>query len=228
MTSDIKIVNVPINQIKPAKYNPRKWDNQQIEALKASIQKFGIVDPLIVNIAPKRTGTLIGGHFRWYVAKELGYKQVPVVYVNIPDIEKEKELNIRLNKNTGEWDLDLLSDFDDDLLKDIGFDSKELDRIFQLDNKPEDDDAPATPKKTNIKTGDIYQLGNHRIMCGDSTKKDDIDKLMNGKLADMMFTDPPYGVDLGKKNRFLNSFQPYGRNLTSYFYLLFPHHKADR
>jgi len=209
----LKVVEIPISKLKSAKYNPRKWSEKAISDLRNSIKEFGMVDPLIVNSAPKRKNIIIGGHFRNKIAKDLGYKTVSVVYINIPNIEKERKLNIRLNKNLGEWDFDLLSEFDEDLLKDIGFDSKELNNIFQLEPNAKDDIVPDPPKKAKSKLGEIYQLGRHRVMCGDSTKKEDVEKLMNGKKADMVFTDPPYGVDYGKKNRFLNSFQKAGRNL---------------
>ena len=194
---DLQIVYVDINQLKPAEYNPRKANKKQIEDIKKSIEKFGLVDPLIVNNAENRKNIVIGGHLRLKVAKDMGYKEVPVVYVNIPDIEKEKELNLRLNKNTGEFDFDLLANFDEDLLKDVGFESVDLDKIFDLDleTNPKDDEVPEIKKETNIRYGDVYQLGNHRIMCGDATKREDVFKLMNGEKADMVFTDPPYNVD---------------------------------
>jgi len=108
----IKIEHVSINLLKPADYNPRKWSKEAEEQLKESINKFGIVDPLLVNSAEERKNIIIGGHFRLSIFKKLGIKTVPVVYINIPELEKEKELNIRLNKNTGEFDWDLLATFD--------------------------------------------------------------------------------------------------------------------
>jgi len=104
----IKIDFVNIVELKSSEYNPRTWDEAATEKLTESIKRFGLVDPLIVNSAPGRENVIIGGHFRFTVAKKLGIKKVPVVYVNIPNIEKEKELNLRLNRNTGEWDYDLL------------------------------------------------------------------------------------------------------------------------
>lgn len=101
------IHSVPILSISPADYNPRKWDSTSEEHLRQSIERFGLVDPIIVNSHPDRKGIIVGGHFRWHVAKQLGFKEVPVIYVHL-DLEKEKELNLRLNRNTGEWDLDLL------------------------------------------------------------------------------------------------------------------------
>lgn len=204
--SDLKVLYVPASKLKPSEYNPRKWGVLAVEQLTASIQKFGLVDPIICNSAKGRENIVIGGHFRLKVAKDLGYKEVPVVYLNIPDIEKEKELNLRLNRNLGEFDFKLLADFDSTLLSDIGFTNEEMDDIFGIDDTPEIFDLARELAKLNIKEidiqkGDIWQLGDHRLMCGDSTVKDDILKLMNGEKADMCFTDPPYLLDYlsGKK-----------------------------
>ena len=87
----ISIVEVPLNQLRPADYNPRKWDSEAVESLKQSIKSFGVVDPIIVNSAPNRQGVIIGGHFRFHVVKELGFKEIPVVYINIPDLEKDSQ-----------------------------------------------------------------------------------------------------------------------------------------
>src|SRR3989344_4756550 len=134
---DIKIVPVKISKLKAATYNPRKWSEEAVAGLTASIKQFGLVDPILVNSAENRRDVVIGGHFRLKVAKDLGYKKIPVVYLNIPDIEKEKELNLRLNKNLGEWDFKLLADFDENLLATIGFSSEELDDVFDIDITPE-------------------------------------------------------------------------------------------
>jgi len=134
----IKIQEVGINELKPSEYNPRKADGKQCEDLKESIKRFGMVDPLIVNGSEKRKNIIIGGHFRWRMAKEMGIEKVPVVYVDIEDVKKEKELNLRLNKNTGGWDWDLLANFDEDILRQAGFEDGELDGF--LSN--EDDEPP--------------------------------------------------------------------------------------
>lgn len=183
---------VDINKINPAPYNPRRWEQAQEDNLRKSIERFGVVDPLIVNNAKGRKDIVIGGHFRLKIAKELGYKEVPVVYVNIPDVEKEKELNLRLNANLGEWDFDLLKAFDIDMLKDVGFDMKALDEIFKPEARADDDVVPEPPKEPISKLGDIYQLGRHRVMCGDSTKKEDVEQLMDGKKVRIVVTSPPY------------------------------------
>lgn len=203
---DLKIVEVPINELRLSEYNPRKHSKEQAEQLKESISRFGLVDPIICNSFGERKNIVIGGHFRIKVAKEMGIDQMPVVYVSIPDLNKEKELNIRLNKNTGEFDLDLLAQFDESFLKDIGFSTEEMDDIFPVDENPEIFDLKKELEKLNIhnvtvKEGDVYELNGSRLMCGDSMDEADILKLMGGEKADMCLTDPPYILDYlhGKK-----------------------------
>jgi len=204
--TNLIIERVKIRDLLPASYNPRKWNDNAIVALKESIDRFGLIDPIIVNSAPNRKNVVIGGHFRLKVAKDLGFTDVPVVYLTIPDIEREKELNLRLNRNTGEWDWSLLEKFNDSMLSDIGFTSEELDRIFDLDLEPEKFDLQKELEKLNIhnieiQKGQIWELGDHRLMCGDSTVEVDVKKLYGEFKADMCFTDPPYILDYlhGKK-----------------------------
>ena len=205
---DMRIEHVSIDILKPAEYNPRRWDKEAENKLKESITRFGIVDPLLVNSASERNGIVIGGHFRLSVLKEMGYTQVPVLYVNIPDIERERELNLRLNSNTGDWDWNLLAKFDESFLADVGFSSEELDDIFAVEEIPEQFDLEAELKKLKIdqitvKKGDVYDLNGSKLMCGDSTIPEDMATLMNGEKADMCFTDPPYILDYlhGKKKK---------------------------
>lgn len=202
----LKIEYLSPKELRNAEYNPRRWTEQTTKNLLESMEKFDMVDPIIVNTAPNRKNIVIGGHFRLSIAKKLGYTEVPVVFVNIPDIEKEKELNLRLNKNTGEWDFKLLADFDQSTLAGIGFSSEDLDDIFGLDETPEEFDLEKELKKLNIENiqinkGDIYQLGESKLMCGDSTIESDVLRLMGNEKADMCFTDPPYILDYlkGKK-----------------------------
>jgi len=203
---NLNITYVPISELKSAEYNPRKWSPEATEQLTESIKRFGFVDPVIVNSADNRKNVIIGGHFRLKVAVSLGYKQAPVIYLNFPDINKEKELNLRLNKNVGEFDWNLLAKFDESFLSDVGFTSDELDNIFQMDETPEAFDLEKELRKLDIqqitvKKGGVYQLGGSKVMCGDSTIESDILKLMDGEKADMCFTDPPYILDYlhGKK-----------------------------
>ncbi len=197
MKTDMKIETVEIGKLKPAEYNPRKLSEKQEKDLIKSIEKFGLVDPIIVNKQKGREFIVVGGHQRLKIAKKLGYVDVPVVFVEL-DEENEKELNIRLNKNTGDWDWELLKNFEEGFLLDVGFSTVEVDKIFD-DKVDEDDfDVEAEAKKIEVpesKQGDIYKLGNHILMCGDSTSETDVAKLMDGQLADMIFTDPPYNVN---------------------------------
>ncbi len=204
----LNIVYISTELLQPSEYNPRKWNKEAISQLKESIKRYGFVDPLITNSASHRKNILIGGHFRLSVAKELDIKEVPVVYLDIPDIEKEKELNIRLNKNLGEFDWNLLEKFNEEFLSDVGFTSEELDEIFKEDENPEIFDLEKELEKLDIKKietekGDIYQMGSHRLKCGDSTVEKDILSLMGNEKASLCLTDPPYILDYlsGKKKK---------------------------
>lgn len=203
----MKIVQVNVNALKPAEYNPRAWTEKDMQDVKESLRRFGFVDPLIVNSAPKRKNIVIGGHFRLEAAKELGFTDVPVVYVDIPDKDKERELNLRLNKNTGHWDEKLLANFDRDFLKDVGFDVIELENIFSTPLHEDDFDAQAEYEKiekVTIKQGDVYKLGSHRLICGDAIKRETFESLFQGDKADLIFTDPPYNVNYNYNVRYFD------------------------
>lgn len=195
---------IDINKLIPATYNPRKDlkpDDAEYIKIKNSIVKFGFVSPLVIN----KDMTVIGGHQRLKVLKDLGITEVECIVVDL-DKTNEKALNIALNKIQGDWDEDKLEallqelkleEFDMNL---TGFDFDEVDEIlndingtkednFDVDSAYEEIEEPIT------KLGDIWILGNHRLMCGDSTHKDDIMRLMNNQDADMLLTDPPYNVD---------------------------------
>ena len=213
----LNISYVPVDQLRSSEYNPRKWDKEAIIQLKESIKRYGLVDPLLVNAASNRRGVIIGGHFRFSIIKELGIKEVPVVYINIPDLEKEKELNIRLNKNTGEFDFELLKDFSPDLLSDIGFDPNDLANIWDNDIciKGEDFDEEKELEKIKspkTKLGDVFSLGNHKLICGDSTDPNVIKKLFVDKKASMIYSDPVYNINLDY-NKGLGGKQNYGGNV---------------
>ena len=190
-----------IDALIPASYNPRKKlkpGDAEYEKIKNSITEFGYVDPIIVN----SDMTIIGGHQRWSVLKALGYDEVDCVVIEI-DKTKEKALNIALNKVTGEWNKELLAD----LIKDLqsldydvsmtGFEPPEIDELFNdVHSKDVKDDKfdldKALDDEAFVKSGDVWLLGRHRLMCGDSTKPDNISILMNGKKANLCITDPPY------------------------------------
>ncbi len=201
----MKLERIPIDKLKAATYNPRKDlkpGDIEYEKLKKSIETFGYVEPVLWN---RRTGNIIGGHQRFKVLVELGQKEIDCVVVDM-DLTDEKALNIALNKVSGEWDKDKLmllitdlqgSDFDVSL---TGFDSIELDALFKdslkEDIKEDDFDVDAELKKPALsKQGDVWLLGPHRLTCGDSTKADTFTALMDGKLANLVVTDPPYNVN---------------------------------
>ncbi len=203
----MKITHVRLDVLRSAEYNPRTWTEKDLEGIKESLTRFGFVDPFVVNSAPNRKNIVIGGHFRLQAAKELGMDEVPVVYVNIPDEDKERELNIRLNKNTGRWDYDLLAHFDRNVLQDVGFDAIELESIFPTDAREDDFDSQSEYErieKTNIQPGDVFQLGSHRLFCGDSTKQETFEQLFQDEKASLIFTDPPYNVNYNYNVRYFD------------------------
>ena len=196
---------LPIADLVPASYNPRKAlkpGDAEYEKIKNSITEFGYCEPVIVN----SDMTIIGGHPRVTVLQDLGYTEIDCVVIEI-DKTKEKALNIALNKITGEWNKDLLAD----LIKDLqdsdfditvtGFEPPEIDQLFNSihDKKITEDDfnVDGELKKPNVaKQGDIWCLGSHRVICGDSTLPETYDALMQGKKANMVLTDPPYNVNV--------------------------------
>ena len=216
-----------LSDLKAADYNPRKAltpEDSEYQKIKRSIEEFGYVDPIIIN----EDGTIIGGHQRCTVLKDLGYEEVDVVVVSL-DKQREKALNIALNKITGEWDelklkdllLDLdLGDYDISL---TGFESEELtDLVDRLAIEPEaiDDDFDESEMLEQIsepktKLGDVWKLGRHRLMCGDSTSQEDVAVLMKGELADLIITDPPYNVNYGDKAEMLDTYLQKGHRNNS-------------
>ena len=204
--SEMKWQTLPIDVLLPAVYNPRKSlkkGDKEYEKIKNSILEFGYVEPIIVNYDM----TVIGGHQRLTVLKDLGYKEVQCVVVEIKDENKVKALNIALNKITGLWNEELLADLISDLQKSnfnidfTGFEPPEIDQLFsKIHNKEikEDDfDVDEALKKPLIsKKGDIWLLGRHRVYCGDSTIPESYSLLMDGKKANIVVTDPPYNVNV--------------------------------
>jgi ParB-like chromosome segregation protein Spo0J len=189
----MEVIEVDINLLKPAEYNPRAMDEKEAKDLRVSLDEFGMVEPIVVNKAKGRENVIIGGHQRVNVLKEMGKTKVPVVYVNIPDIEKEKELNLRLNKNLGHWDWDLLANFDEELLKQTGFSEEELvvgfglnkaemenvdpDRLQILEVYPPE--APKLKEKAQIHFDnfDDYQKVKKSILEGSLTAKNILELL---------------------------------------------------
>lgn len=223
----LKICQVSLNELNAAEYNPRVWSEKNIRDLKASIKRFGLVDPLIVNGAAKRRNVVIGGHFRLKIAHDLGYEKVPVVYIDLPDIRREKELNLRLNRNQGEWDWELLKGFDPTLLMNVGFDDTDLSHIWDEALETEDDDfdvdeALAAITKPKTQPGDLIELGDHRLICGDSTDRSTIERLLDSVKPALIYTDPPYNIQLdynkgiGGKGRYGGTQTDDGRSVADY------------
>lgn len=197
----MKIVKRKITELIAAEYNPRKINKVQEQDLKDSLTRFGLVDPIIININKERKNIVIGGHQRLRVWADLGNTEIDCNELDLT-LDKERELNIRLNKNGGTFDDELVKEyFDYEELTEWGFTPEELfeQEETTADGFIDDDEIPEA-KESKVKRGDIWQLGEHRIMCGDSTSSDDVAKLMNGEKGDMVFTDPPYNVDYGNSN----------------------------
>ena len=196
----MEIKQIPTEQLRPAEYNPRMLTDEQKANLTESIKRFGLVDPILVNSHPSRENIVIGGHQRLLVAKELGYTEVPVVFVSLEE-DKERELNLRLNRNTGEWNLELLREFDIELLLDVGFDDTDLGEMWNDHLAVEDDHfdvekAVREIKKPKAKFGDLYALGDHRLSCNDATDSEAVKELMNGEKTSFITLDPIYGIQL--------------------------------
>ena len=193
MITTPKIIKKNKKDLLQAPYNPRidiKKDSTFYQKLYASIVNFGYVEPIVWN---KKTGFVVGGNQRLAVLQDIDeIQEIDVVELNLT-LEKEKALNLALNKINGEWDYDLLAEVlsdlqkEDDLIDFTGFDEKEINEIinnFNLKEPGEEDydvdEALQKPPKYEVKTGEVYQLDDHRLMCGDSTKKEDVETLMGG------------------------------------------------
>ena len=193
----MEIIKRKVKELIAAEYNPRELTKEQEKSLKDSLLRFGIVDPVIVNAHPDRKDIIVGGHQRTKVWESLGNDEIDTVEVNLT-LEKEKELNVRLNKNTGQFDMDMLANhFETEELVEWGFDEGELIGFDEVHLEAEEDefDVPNEGVETDIVHGDLFEIGEHRLLCGDSTDSDQVAKLMNGEKADMVFTDPPYNIN---------------------------------
>ena len=229
----MKFDKINITEIKPAEYNPRKITNTEYQKLTNSIKEFGFVDPIIINL---KNNHIIGGHQRYdvllntYIQDKTKYKELnllklgdigwifPDEELTVKDLNHEKGLNLALNKITGEWDTNKLTEIFKDLTLNhfnttlTGFDNEELQEFdiditltdYNNDNETSDivediqEDEYQLEDELNVtvEQGDLYQLGNHYLLCGDSTNKQDIEKLINHHQIHMILTDPPYGMGL--------------------------------
>ena len=193
----LKVEYMPINQITPYENNAKIHTEEQIEQIKASITEFGMNDPIAIW---GKDNTIIEGHGRLMACKELGMEEVPVIRLDSLTDEQRRAYTLVHNQTTMStgFDIDILNTELDNIELDMsqfGFDDYE----FNLDDdvKIEEDDIPEPPKDPKAKKGDLYQLGKHRLMCGDSTIIADVERLMNNEEASMVFTDPPWNVNYG-------------------------------
>jgi DNA modification methylase len=199
----VQIKTVSVEKLIPYVKNSRTHSDGQVAQIAASIKEFGWTNPILVD----GESGVIAGHGRLLAARKLGQKEVPVIELKHMTESQKRAYVIADNQlamNAG-WDTTLLSleladlkeqGFEMDVL---GFDPKELDKLLepeQVDGLTDEDAVPEAPVEPKTKLGDVYQLGNHRLMCGDSTSIDAVEKLMDGQKADMVFTDPPYGMFL--------------------------------
>ena len=207
---DMNVTKIPIHRLNAAPYNPRvelRPGDAVFDNLKRSIETFGYLQPIIVN---RRSNTVVGGHQRLKVLKDLGYQEVDVVFVDL-SAEHEKALNLTLNKTVGEWDesklarlLQEFEGFPDIDIQLTGFDAGEIgdliSRVLDRETATGNDDdfdpeaaldcsRPAVTEK-----GELLELGDHRLLCGDATNAEDVRRLMKGQRATLFMTDPPYLV----------------------------------
>ena len=206
----LRIEQVAVGDLQPDPANPRRISDTELEALTRSIQQFGFVDPVIARREDKR---VIGGHQRLVAARRLGLKTVPVVFLDLTE-EQARLLNLTLNRISGDWDQELLARLLADLeaTPDVdvtvtGFSDDEITRLLRsLDarekrDRPESFDLEAalaeSKRAARVKPGDLWQLGDHKILCGDATDAENVAQLLEGTQAAMAFTDPPYNVAYG-------------------------------
>lgn len=198
----MNIINIKLSDLKPYERNPRN-NKEAVDYVANSIREFGFKNPIIVD----KNNVIVAGHTRYLACKKLGIKEVPCVIADDLTDEQIKAFRLADNKvaEIATWDLDLLDEELNDLLNfdmsDFGFDVG----LEEPEEAQEDEfDIDELPEEPKAKLGDIYQLGNHRLMCGDSTNENDVAKLMNGVKADMVFTDPPYGMNAVSKSGVLS------------------------
>lgn len=189
----MNIEQMKLADIIPYKGNAKKHDNRQIKNVMQSIKEYGIVQPLVID----KNNVLIIGHCRLEASKRLKLTEVPVVRLEELSEEEAQKLRLLDNKlNESEWDMDLLAD----QVPELNFDDFDIDWGLDIDDTPAEVTEDTVPEEveTRAKLGDIWQLGGHRLICGDSTDIKVIERLMDGIKADMVFTDPPYNVAMSR------------------------------
>jgi hypothetical protein len=196
---ELKIEYLPIEKLKPYSKNTRHHEDHDVDQIIKSINKYGFSDPIGIW---SEKNIIVEGHGRLLAAKKIGMETVPVIHLDHLSDEERREYAIMHNRTAelSSWDFEMLSAELDDLdLEDFDFDLEELNvSAADFDDNAELDEVevPETPEEPKSKQGQVYQLGGHRLICGDSTDPAVIDRLMDGVKADMVFTDPPYGMNL--------------------------------
>ncbi len=203
----VNIINIQIDDLKPYAHNPKTHPAEQVEKIARSISEFGFLVPILIDA----DNSIIAGHGRLMAARKLGLIEVPTIQVDHLTEAQIRAYRIADNRLTeSAWDIELLEseiailqdmDFDIDL---TGFDDIELGELFPSDPEPEDFDAEEAMDEEGaplVQAGELWVLGDHRLLCGDSTKSEDVGRLMDGEKADMVFTDPPYNVDYVPEDR---------------------------
>ena len=205
-----EIIYLPLSEIKPYENNPR-YNESAVDAVAQSIKEFGFKNPIILD----KHKVIIAGHTRYKASQQLGLEEVPCIIASDLTDQQAKAYRLVDNKvgELAEWDfiklsaeIEALPDFS---AEEFGFDMREIDAALNKGKEAVEDDYEEPDYiEPRIKRGEVWQLGNHRLLCGDSTKEEDVAKLMNGNKADMVFTDPPYGIDvvgdngtIGKENK---------------------------
>lgn len=203
---ELKIEYMTLDKLKPYEKNARKHQKADLSTIKASISEFGMSDPIGVW---GKDNIIVEGHGRYLACKELGIDKVPVIHLDHLTDEQRRAYALAHNKTAemSEWDFDLLGEELADILdidmSDFGFDAEVEEQ--NSGTVKEDDFEVELPEEPKAKQGDIYQLGNHRLMCGDSTSVTDVEKLMNGCKASLLVTDPPYNVNYeGSAGKIMN------------------------
>lgn len=212
MVQELEVKKIPLSLIKFDETNPNDLSKEQMQSLKLTMEKFGYLAPVILN----KDFTVVDGEHRVKIYQELGKQEIQAYVIDVDQIDL-KILRQLMNKLRGEHDkqkdaLEFKSIFEanklDEFSKLLATPKENFEQIlakkFNIDFVNESEPIPEV-RETNVKLGDIYQLGEHKVMCGDCTIKENVDKLLDGQSVDLLLSDPPYGVDYSSKNRFLNT-----------------------
>jgi site-specific DNA-methyltransferase (adenine-specific) len=194
----MEIKQIKINQLIEYKNNAKKHDEAQIKNVMQSIKEFGMVQPIVID----QNNTIIIGHCRFRALKRLKWEEVPCVRIENLSENEINKLRLLDNKlNESEWDFDLLTD----QIAEIDWSDFDIDwNILETDEEPQEiveDEIPEVPEEPKSQVGDIYELGCHRLICGDSTNPEVVERLMDGVKADILITDPPYNIDYEGKTK---------------------------